>query len=85
MRLYCDSYLHACRIYCFKSSTLTILELIKQIDSISKTSKRYGSVKWVGFTYLKVTKPLRRDSLLLTTKSPGIPDIHLTYLGRIKD
>ena len=31
----------------------------------------------MGFKCLKTTEPLRRDSLLFTTKSLGVPSAHL--------
>ena len=36
---------------------------------------------WVGF---KATEPLPGDNLLHTTKSPGVPSIYLSELGRMK-
>ena len=38
----------------------------------------------MGFNCLKATDPLRRSSLLFTTKFPNIPDTHLIDLGRMK-
>ena len=38
----------------------------------------------MGFNCLKATEPLREDSLLSTTKSPGVPVTHLMYLGTMK-
>ena len=39
----------------------------------------------MGFNCLKATEPLRGGSLLLTTKSPGVPGTNsLTDLGRMK-
>ena len=34
-----------------------------------------------GFNCLKATESLRGDSLLFTTKSPGVPGVHLIDLG----
>ena len=39
---------------------------------------------WMGFNCLKATKPLRGDSLLFTTKFPGVPSTHFIVLGRMK-
>ena len=39
----------------------------------------------MGFNYLKTAEPLRGDSLLFTTKFPGIPDTQLIDLGKIRD
>ena len=36
----------------------------------------------VGFNCLKATEPLLRDSLLFTTKPPGVP--HLIDLEKVK-
>ena len=33
---------------------------------------------------LKATEPLQGDTLLFTTKSPGVPGDHLIDLGRMK-
>ena len=38
----------------------------------------------MGFNFLKVIKPLRGDSLLFTTQSPGVPGTHLIDLRRMK-
>ena len=38
----------------------------------------------MGFNCLKATKQLR-DSLLFTTRYPGLPGTHLDNLGRMKD
>ena len=39
---------------------------------------------WMGFNCLKATEPLRGDSLLFTTKSPGVPSTHFIVLRRMK-
>ena len=50
-----------------------------------KLLKNYGPFSWMGFNCLKATEPLRGGSLLLTTKSPGVPGTnYLTDLGRMK-
>ena len=38
----------------------------------------------MGFKYAKVTEPQRGDSILFTTKSPGVPGTHFIDLGKIK-
>ena len=37
----------------------------------------------MGFDCLKATEPLREDSLLFTTKSPGASGTHLIDLGNM--
>ena len=44
----------------------------------------YDSFIWIGFICLKAAEPLREDTLLFTTKSPGLLGTHLIDLGRIK-
>ena len=48
----------------------------------------YGPFLWIFmalfFDWLKATAPLRRGSLLFTTKSPKVPSIHLVDIGRMK-
>ena len=39
---------------------------------------------WMGFKCLKATEPLRRDSLLFTTQSPGVPGTRLINFGGMK-
>ena len=39
----------------------------------------------MGFNCIKATEPLRRDSLLFTTKFPEIPGTGLIDLGRMKE
>ena len=46
-----------------------------------KNIKLYGPIFWMGPNYLKDTEPLRGDSLLFTTQSPGVPDTHLINFG----
>ena len=43
--------------------------------------KLYSPSLWMGFICLKATEPLRGDSLLFTTKSPGVMSIRLIDLG----
>ena len=38
---------------------------------------------WMGFNSLKVAEPQQEDSLLFTTKSPGIPGIVCTLKNQI--
>ena len=38
----------------------------------------------MGFNCLKATEPLRTDSLLFTTQSPGVPGTYLINIGRMK-
>ena len=38
----------------------------------------------MGFNCLKVTEPLRGDSLFFTTQFPGLPGTHLIDLGRME-
>ena len=38
----------------------------------------------MGFNSLNATEPLREDSLLFTTWSPGVPGTHLIDLGKMK-
>ena len=45
----------------------------------------YASLLRMEFNCLKITEPLRGDSLLFTTKSPGAPGTHLIDLRRMKD
>ena len=38
---------------------------------------------WIEFNCLKAAEPLRGDSLLFTTDTPGDPGTHLIYLGKM--
>ena len=38
----------------------------------------------MGFNCLKATEPLQGDSLLFTTKSPGVPGTHIVDFRRMK-
>ena len=42
------------------------------------------SFLWLGFNSLKASGPLLVDSLLFTTKSPGVPGTRLIDVGRMK-
>ena len=53
--------------------------------TFSIKKKLYSSFLWVGFNCLKAAEPLRGDSLLFTSKSPGGPGTHLIDIGRMKD
>ena len=46
--------------------------------------KNCDSFLWMWFNCLKVTKPLRGDGLLFTTRSPGLPGTNLVDLIRMK-
>ena len=46
----------------------SILGFVINLDKLSE--KNYDSFLWMGLNCFKVTEPLRRDSLLFTTKSP---------------
>ena len=48
---------------------------------ISLKKKLNSYFLWLGFICLKATEPLRGDSLLFTTKSPGVMSIRLIDLG----
>ena len=54
------------------------------VSEKTKTKNFNGSFLWIGFNCLKVTEPLRRDSLLVTTKSQGVFDTHFIDLRRVK-
>ena len=53
-------------------------------DTYIIKKKLYGSFLWMGFNCLKATEPLRRDSLLFTTKFPEVSSTHLINLGYMK-
>ena len=46
--------------------------------------KLYCPFLWMGFNCLKTKKPLRGDSLLNTSESPGVIGTNLIYLERMK-
>ena len=50
----------------------------------SKRIKKNGPFLWMGMNCLKATEPLQGDSLLFTTKPPGVPGTQFIDLGRIK-
>ena len=54
------------------------------LNKNKKNFKLYVPFSWMGFSYLKTTKPLRRDSLLSTIKYPEIPGTHLIDFGTMK-
>ena len=56
----------------------------KEATSYMKTSKFYYPFLRRGFNCLKATEPLQRDSLLLTTRSQGIPGTHLINFDCMK-
>ena len=49
-----------------------------------KNLKLYGPFLSMGFNCLKITEPLRRDSLVFTTYSPGVSGTHLIDPGMMK-
>ena len=61
------------RIRLFKTSILVLLVL-----------KIMPPFLWMEFNCLNTTEPLRGDSLILTTKCPGVPVTHLINLGGMK-
>ena len=63
-------------------STCLLKSELAQWTSASK--KLYGPFLWIGLHCLKATGPLWGDSLLLTTKSPGVSVTHFIHLGRMK-
>ena len=46
--------------------------------------KLFGPFLWMGFNCLKTTEPLRGDSLLFNTQSPGVLGTYLIDFGRMK-
>ena len=58
--------------------------LLKSVIQNSTSKKLYGLFLWMGLHCLKATGPLWGDSLLLTTKSPGVSVTHFIHLGRMK-
>ena len=46
-----------------------------------KNIKLYDPFLWMGPNCLKDIEPLRGDSLLFTTQSPGVPGTHLISFG----
>ena len=48
------------------------------------TFKKNGPFLWMGLNCLTATEPLRGESLLFTTRSPGDPGTHLINLRRMK-
>ena len=57
--------------YSYKKTS--VVNLTKKIDS-------FIPFIWMEFSRLKSTKPLRGDSLIFTTKSPGVPGNHFINL-----
>ena len=45
----------------------------------------YRPFLWMKFNCLKATEPLRGDSLLFITRSPGLPGAHLVDFRGMKD
>ena len=55
------------------------------LENLFFIGKKTGPLFMDGFNFLKAaTEPLRGDSLLLTTQSPGVPGTHLIDLERMK-
>ena len=52
--------------------------------TLKKKKKLYGLFLWMGLNCLKAIEPLRGDSLLFTTRSPGVSGTHLINPGRMK-
>ena len=57
---------------------------VPTITFLKKEGKLHGPFLWMGFNCLKAIKPLRRATLIFTTKSPETPGTHLIDLGRVK-
>ena len=47
--------------------------------------KSYGPFLWMGFNCLNAIESLQWDSLLFTTKCPGVPGTRFINPGRMKD
>ena len=66
-----------------------VLEILQPIcpTYFSKQSykKTLWPLLWMGFNCLKGKEPLRGDSLLFTTKFPGVPSTHLINVVKMKD
>ena len=54
---------------------------LRNKSSYMKNIKLYGPILWMGPNCFKDTEPLRGDSLLFTTQSPGVSDTHLINFG----
>ena len=54
------------------------------LEILANKRKLYGPFLWLGLNCLKVTVPLQGDSLLFTTRSPGVPSTHLIDLRMTK-
>ena len=59
------------------------------LDTFIPSTKRiikklYDHFLWMRFICLKVTEPLRGDSLLSTIQFPGVPGTQLINLGKMK-
>ena len=82
-----QSLLRNSKVFCRRSLMLYVTNiaigygLFKRFLQIKKN---FMTPFWMGFNRVKVTAPPQGDSLLFTTKSPGVPGTHLIDLGRIK-
>ena len=64
--------------------SLVCLNFLILKSHTNKNIKLYGPFIWMGFNCLKSTKPLWGDSLLLTTRSPGVHGTHTLDIRRMK-
>ena len=51
---------------------------------LNTSKKFYEPFLWMGINCFKAPEPVRGDSLLCTTISPGVSGAHLIDLGRLK-
>ena len=65
---------------------MCILEISATISSspLSIKKKLYGPFLWMVLNCLKAAEPLQGQCLLFTLQFPGVPDIQLVNLGRMK-
>lgn len=85
-------YIGNCLLECFTWFEVKNIENEKQYDIgkmiiINDSDKKiqlHGHFLWTGFTYLRVTEPLREERLHLTIKSPGDPGTHLIDVGSMR-
>ena len=77
---------------CFTSALLYTSKKTKKIIAFDLMSafklknlkKLFGPFLWMGFNCLKTTEPMRGDSLLFNTLSPGVLGTYLIDFGRMK-
>ena len=48
-----------------------------RLKTIKSNKKQYSPFSWIRFNCLEATETLREDTLLLATKSQGVPSTHL--------